>query len=445
MKIIILGAGEVGFNIAKQLINENKNVVIIEKVLDRVKYVVNRLDCLVVQGDGTNINILNEINFEKDDIFIAVTDSDEVNLISSLIVNSEFNLSKIVTRIRKIEYERTKIFKSNIISATYIVNPDVEAARTILNIIEEGAVSDVFLFDKDIQMRSFYVGTNLKLVNKMLKEIKNEIKGDYIVAGVLRGNNIIVPSGNTKIYENDQLYIVGKKSELEKFFLKSGVSIRKLKNVIVVGGINISEIVLSKLLKMKINVKLVDKNYEICKVLSEKYDSLTVINEDITTEEIFEEEGLTNYDLIITTTENEELNILTAIYAKSLGIKRAIALVNKQSYISMSNKLGLDSIVSPKQSSVNTILKYIRHGHVKSIYTIFDGKAEAIEYTVTEKDILANKPLKYLELPHSSLIVSVNRKNNNYIPDGNFVIEPGDNIIIFSKREAINKIDNLLS
>ncbi|MDY6820338.1 MAG: Trk system potassium transporter TrkA [Deferribacterota bacterium] len=445
MKIIILGAGEVGFNVAKQLINEGRNVVLIEKNLDKVKSANNRLDCMVIYGDGTDLNVLKDISIEKVDIFLALTDSDEVNLISSLIIDSEFNVSKVITRIKKIAYEKTKLLKKKIGGIDYVVNPELEAANNILNVIEEGAISDVFLFNRDVQMRCLYIKSESMLKGKSLRELKEYYSGNYIVAGIQRGDNIIIPSGKTKIIEGDMLYIIGERRDLDPLFIKGGVSFKRLKNVVIVGGTTIGEIVISKLLNLDINVKLIDKDYEICKIFSEKYSKLTVINDNITSEGIFEEENLKVFDLIITTTENEELNILSAIYGKTVGIKRAIALVDKQNYISMSNQLGLDATVSPKSSSVNAILKYIRRGHIKSIYTIFNGKAEAIEYTISKDSVLVGKSLKRLDLPSSSLIISINRGNNNYIPDGNFVLKEGDNIVIFAKREAINRIEDLIS
>jgi len=215
----------------------------------------------------------------------------------------------------------------------------------------------------------------------------------------------------------------------------------------VVGGGKIGCYVTEFLLGSGRSVKLVEKNYEHCKYLAERFPEALVINEDISDDKLFEDEQLYTSDLLVTTTQDEALNMLTALYAKSLGIKRVVPVVNKSSYINIADKLEIDAIVSPKASSVSAILKYVRRGNIKCVYSIFDGKAEAIEFTINASSRIAGKMVKEMQLPNGSLVVAVNRVTSsgskNYVPNGEFVVEAGDNVVTFAKAEQVDALEEL--
>jgi trk system potassium uptake protein len=188
---------------------------------------------------------------------------------------------------------------------------------------------------------------------------------------------------------------------------------------------------------------MIDDDYENCKVLSEKFPDALVLRADISEEEIFEEEELHNYDLVITTTDNQEMNILTSVYAKHVGVSRTIAVITKNSYFNIATKLGIDSCVNPKSSTVDAILKYVRRGNIKSIHSLFDGKAEVIEFTADNTCMLLTKPIKDLEMPEGSLILSVIRNGDVMIPDGDFLIKENDTIVVIVKKQSIAKIEDI--
>ncbi|KAA0257990.1 Trk system potassium transporter TrkA [Deferribacter autotrophicus] len=444
--VIIVGAGEVGYNLASHLISEKKNVVLIDKDSEKVKYTSAHLDCIVIKGAGNNIDILEEAGIENCDIFISATDSDEVNLISCFIVANEFNVPLKIARVRNLDYSRKNFFNKSGSGIDFLVNPEIEASKSIVNSIVHGAVSDVFTFEgTSIQLRDVYIDDESDLIGMSLIELRKKYKFNFIVAGILRNEDILIPFGETKIKEGDNLYIVGDDKNLEMLFKKLGIKRKRIKDVVIVGGGRIGELVAKDLLTLGKNIMILEKDYDRCKELSEKYESLLVINADITDKNVYEEENIRNYDLLISATGNEELNILTSIYAKKIGVKRSIAIVNKTNYLSLASGMGIDATVSTKISSVNAILKFIRKGKVKSVYSIFDGKAEAMEITVKENSVLANKVLKDIDLPKGALIVAINRGSDNFIPDGNSKILAGDNIIIFALKNVVDKIEELIS
>jgi len=444
MKVIILGAGEVGFHIAKQLISEQKDVILIDNNQDRVKFVSEHLDCMVILGDGTNPNVLKEAECEKADFFVAVTSSDEVNMIASMLISQE-NGKKItkIVRLKKVEYLTTELFLNPATGIDYVVNHEVEAAKEIFNTVSQGATSEVTVFENtDIQLRKIYIDHNSPFINRTLKDIKASLKEDFLITGVLRDENIIIPTGNTVIKEKDHVYIIASKNNLDIVLKKAGINRKKLKNIVIAGGGKIGEYVAELLINVNKKVKIVDINYDKCKRLAEKFQDACIVNADISDDSIFEEEQLFSYDLMITTTGNEELNILAAIYAKTKGTKKALAMINKQNYLTIASNLRIDATVSPKISAVNAVLKFLRKGNIKSIHTMFDGETEVIEFNADSNCKLIGQPLKNIKLPKNSLIVAVARKQENIIPDGNFMVNENDNIIIFTKKSALKSLEN---
>ncbi|HOT75807.1 MAG TPA: NAD-binding protein, partial [Candidatus Wallbacteria bacterium] len=330
MKAIIFGAGAVGFQLAKVLIAEKYDVVIIEKDAERARFISSKLDCLVINQEGTLISTLRDAGAADARFFISVTNSDEVNIVSCGVIATEFKVPIKIARVRNVDYSNSNLLKKNFMGIDYIVNPEVEAASLISNTVALGASSDVMMFENtDVQIRNYVVSRTSFFFNKPLKKIKKYLKERFLIAGVTRNDEFIIPSGETVIEENDNVYIFAEREDLSRLFIDLGRKSEKNESVIIVGGTMIGTLVCEELVSGGIKVALIDKDRAICESLSEKFEDALVIHSDISEEGVFEEEQLEDYDLIITATNNEELNILSSVYAKSLGIKRAMALVTK--------------------------------------------------------------------------------------------------------------------
>lgn len=464
MKIVIVGAGTVGFQIARQLIYEKKDVVLVERDPRAAKHASNYLDCMVINDAGNNPQVLKKAGIEKADFFIAVTESDEVNMISCGLVSSEVNIPYKIARVSNIDYSKTQVSSSPFLGIDQIVNPEIEASKVITRSIEHGAISDILLFEKTrYQMRNVTIPDDSPFAGKNLKEIKTHSQMDFLVAFILRDHDYIIPSGETVVQAGDNLYIVAQGKSLENLFIQTGKFRSKLNRFVIVGGGKIGSYVADHLVKQqksdmsfmnriaqslvqkwRQNVVIVEKDAEKCNILSQRFPDILIINEDISDEGIYEEGNFTDYDLIITTTENQELNIITAVYAKTLGIKRSIAVVNKNSYINIAQNLDIDVTVSQNTSMVNSILKLIRKGNIKNIYSFLDGKVEVIELSVENSEISGSR-IKDIKLPPQTLIVSVAREEKNILPDGNCTIKNGDYIIVIARKESITKIENIFS
>ncbi len=445
MHIVIAGAGQVGYHIAKQLSEEKKNIVLIEKDMEKSLFASENLDCIVINGEATNIDTLIEAGCEKADMFIAVTNSDEINIISCLIANSKFNIPKKIARLRNIEYTKHFDFSKDI-GIDFIINPELEASKSIVNAVNFGASSDVIIFeDIDVQMRGIYIGKDSVLLNKTIIEIKKQINKDFVISGIKRKNGeLIIPNGFTRVKEDDYIYLVAKKKTMEEILEGIGKIKIKVKNIAIFGGSKIGIMAAKGLKSKRRNIKIIESDYEICKEISKECQHATVIHGDASDAKIFEEENIKEFDVVITVTDNEETNLLSALYAKNIGVKRSVALIDKPNYMEMASKLDIDAVISPKISAVSSILKLTRKGNIVGLYSIFGGDAEAIEISIPEDSNIAEKTIKDIRFSENSLIVTVNRDNENIIPNGDFMLKANDRIVIFAKKEDIPFIEKII-
>lgn len=446
MNIVIVGAGEVGTHIASQLVAEQKDVVIIEKDPESAARASSMLDCLVITGEGSNVDTLEQAGADKADIFIAATSIDEVNMISCFVAGSTFNTPVKIARVRNVDYMRTGLLKNASIGIDYLVNPEIEAAFDIVQTVLHGATSGIFAFQgTNAQLRDFLVKEESLFNGVLVKDIRSLIDQNFIIAGVLREERLHIPHGDFKIITGDHLYIAALGKSFNKILTRAGMTVDKLKRLVVVGGGLIGKHVAGMLIEDGKDVRIIEKDYEKCKELSALYPEATVINGNISDRDVFEEENIAYTDAIITTTQSEELNILAGVYAKGKGVKRAVALIDKLNYISLASNLGIDSCISAKMSSVDAILKFIRKGNIKNVYTIFEGQAEAIEFMVTKNKKIIGKKLMELKLPEGCLIITIKRNRKTIIPDGSFVIDEGDSIIAFVAHDVISELEALIN
>ena len=461
LKIIIVGAGTVGFQLAKELIQEKRNVVVIEQDTTNAQYVADRLDCLVINDKGTNMEVLRSAGADKADFLISVTDSDEINMIACALAHSEFSVPHKIARVRNIEYSETRMLEHRLLGIDYIVNPEVVAAHAIIRSINVGALSDVLVFERSaIQMRNLVVDRNSVLLGKAVKEIAQLITLPFLIVLLNRGNEVLIPSGENTIIENDVLYIAASEKTFEALYKQIGYKKQELRRIILTGGGRIGTHIAHALLhtsdrgdsliKRMIrrivpdrHLTIVEYDPEKCRRLSEQFPKALVLNANISDESLFEEEHFATADLFIATTEDEELNMVTAIYAKTLGISRSIVLVSKKNYSSIASRLGIDVVVSLKNTVVSTILKFIRRGTVSSIHSILDGVTKIIEFTVHQDSSAVGQRIQDIKLPPPTLIVAINRKGSDYIPSGDYIINAEDHIITIVKKESAARVQQI--
>ncbi|MDR2104507.1 MAG: Trk system potassium transporter TrkA [Deferribacteraceae bacterium] len=446
MKVVIVGAGEVGLQIARQLTEEAKDVVIIERDPAQARRASVALDSIVLTGDATSLETLKSAGISRTDVFLAVTSIDEVNLISCFIVSSNFNVPIKIARVRSENYTKSEVFSSGKADIAYIINTEEEAANEILDIVEQGAASSIKIFERvNIQFRDYFVEAGSYFLGKAVKDIRIGLKEEFIIAGIVRAGELSIPDGEFIINEGDAIYIAADKRTFRRLSKIIGYKNDTLQKIAILGGTSIGVEVAEVLAAKGRSVMLIDKDYEHCKTLSEHLPEVLVINGEISDGHIVKEENLADYDAIICAAKNEELNILSGAYGKSIGIKRAVAVVETSSYLHLAQSIGIDSTVSPRFCALNSILKFIRKGSVSDVRSIFDGQAEAIEITLAADSTLVNVELKELKLPEDCRIIAVKRWRKNIIPKGNTVLYANDQVLFFVKRSSIAALEKLIS
>lgn len=446
MKVVIVGGGTVGFETARQLIVEKKDVVVIERDAERAKYVSSHLDCIVFAAEGNDPDVLQRAGDGDVAYFVAVTDSDEVNLVCCGIAASVYPKAKSIARVRNLNYAKATLRGKTFLGADFVITPEVEASRQILDAVTCGAVSDVLRFEgTGIQVWNAPVDRKSPFRNRKLVQLRKEIPELFLVAGILRGDEIIVPSGDTLIKENDRIYLAGHEDTLQRIFAKTGRQQTRIEKILLVGVGKVGRLVAKYLSRRGLTLTIVDSNYEKCKQLSTEYPNALVLCGDISDESLLQEERLDRYDLVIATTGDQELNILTAVYARSLGVRHSIVLINSVNYLRVASKLDIDSTVSPKAGSVDAILRILRKGTVKAMFSIFDGAAEVLEYLVDPASPVAGKALMHAGLPADTIIVAVVRDGRDTMPQGGFILQAGDTVIVITKRASIPQIEVLFT
>jgi len=464
VNIIILGAGKVGYHLARQLIHEDQHVTIIERDSHRSKQVSNQLDCIVINDEGNNLDVLQQAGIDKADFFISVTESDELNMIACGLASSYRSEVYTIARVRNLDYSHSVMSSRSLMGINQIINPEIEAAREIAKSVEHGAMSNVLQFNNgELQMLNLAVPRDSSMIGQSLLQVNQTIGVTFLVPILMRERKFIIPDGNTMFREGDLVYIIAKESDFDvifRFFKKPKVEIKKIAIVgcghlgcyvadYLASNPEVESGLIGKILKRLTrqepagNLHLIDSDYGQCKYLSERFPFAQVTHADITNEEVWEEEILKNFDLVISSTGNQELNLITSMYAKKVGVLRSISLVQTRAYKNIAESLGIDVSISINNVLVNTILKIIRKGNIKSIHNISGSPFEIIEFALSHSSSLNYHQIKDLKLPRESLIVLITRGDQNLIPNGAITLEPGDHVVLIARKDSTKKLESL--
>jgi len=449
MKVVILGAGKRGTLLARHLIQEKRDVVIIESDPTRASETQGKLDCMVVVGSGTDPSVLREATVEKSDTFVAVTDSDEVNLVACGIVENMESEVLTIAAIRNLTYTGRGGLSGTILGINHIVNPEAETARSIHAIIERGVFSDVITFERsNLILYNVYVSEKSRFANQNIANCRNSIGAEFVIVAINRNDEGIVPSGNTIVYPGDTLSVVAADNDREALFKLLGQQRIKPKKIIIVGGSKIARFLLRSFdSSQHRSIVLVEQDPLVAARFAQLFPNLLVIKSDITDESLFDDERFNTYDLLISLTDNDELNIITASYAKRVGIPRAIALIkNNNNYTRLARHLDIDSVISVSEATVDSLLKYLRGTHVSSVHSLFNGQFELFEFSISNDMVVAGKKLKEINMRNRGIIAGISTVHGeNIIPTGAYVIKPGDTLLVCAGREDLDFVQRIFS
>ena len=453
MKVIICGAGEVGKTLAQHLLKENNDITIIDQSEENLKEIKEHLDVNTYVGFGSQPSILDKAGAKNAEMLIAVTQSDEVNMIACEVANSQFNIPLKVARIRDQHYldpNYESLFSKDQISVDLIISPETEVAEAIRRrLIAPGAFEIIPFSDKKIVLLGIKIEKDCPHINKQITKIQdnlNELKMSFL--SIFRKEKIIIPDENEKIKLGDSVYVIADTNNLHKVMGFFGHQEAKANSVVIVGGGNIGVSLAKKLEESKFgaSTKLIELNKERAESISAELNDTLVLNGSSLDLEILQEAKISDTETIISVTNQDEVNILTSLLAKKQGCKKAISLANDTTYRSILEPLGIDDVLSPQAITVSRILSFIRKGSIRQVYSLREGEGEVIEADAVEASSLVNKKISDLKLPTGIKIGAVLKNDNEvHISNPNLEINNGDRIILFSLSKMIKKVENLLS
>ena len=443
MKIIIIGAGKVGYTLAENLVAENNDVTLIDKSIHVIEKAEDNLDVMCIKGNGVSANILIEAGIENSDLLIAVTGSDEINMVCCLTAK-KLGVLQTVARIRNPEYADELSLIKDQLGVDFVINPEFAAAEEIARTLGFSSAINVERFASGrVRMVELKITSEVKIIGKRVRDIDKYVSSPVILGVIIRGNEVIVPKGEEIIRENDLIYVIGKTSNIYNFCKLCGKYPEKIKNVMIMGGGKIAYYLYKLLASMNMNIKIIEINTERCYELSDTLPSALIINSDGTEEEVLLSENIRNMDGFVAVTGIDEQNLMSSLIAKGMGVKKVITKISRTNYINIVRELGIDCIISPKLITTSQILKYARGNALESLLKIAGGSVEILEFIVEKNSKIVNKQIKNIGILDNTIIATIVRKHEVVIPHGNDIIRDGDRIIVITKQKNISELSEL--
>lgn len=451
MQIIIVGCGKVGYTLVEQLNREDHNIVVIDTKEEKVREITDELDAMGIVGNGASYMTLLEAGIQEADLLIAVTNSDEQNLLCCVIAKKAGNC-KTIARVRNPIYYDELDFLREELGLAMIINPELTSASEIARIFQFPSAVKIDTFAKGrIEMIHFRVTGDCKLVDYPLINIRNSLKCDVLVCTVTRGEEVIIPRGDFVFREGDLVAIVASPANSNTFFKKIGINIGRIHTAMIVGGGTIAYYLAKRLLASGIDTTIIEIDPDRCELLSELLPKATIINGNGIDQKLLIQEGLAQVQGFAALTGLDEENILLSLYAKKASHAKVVTKVNRITFNAVLNDLKLDSITYPRLLTADSIIKYARsmsaslHSNVENLYKLHEGKAEALEFYIKEENpSITGIPLANMPIKKNILICSIFRHGNVIIPGGQDMLMAGDSVVVVLTDERLHDIRDIL-
>jgi trk system potassium uptake protein TrkA len=443
MYIIIIGAGKLGYKLSELFSIKDNNVALVDVDEVCLAKANASIDILTVHANGLNVDILNQLDVKNADVLIAVTSEDETNMLLASIAKKA-GCKKVIARIRKPEYTNQIEFLKSNLDINYVSNPDFEIAREIMKTINKREAANLEDFAKGrVALSQLKLDPHCKLLGKPLKEL--QLPSKLLIVAINRNQELIIPKGNTVLYGNDIVFIIGLKEETAHFSKQYGkpVEYKQIRSMMLLGGGNASFYLAKLLIKDGVSVKIIERNKERSKHLAHQLPHALVIHGDATDIKLLEEENLAGMDAVALLTGFDEENILLSLVAKKHGVSKVITKISKPNYTHLIQQLGIENIVNPVYVTASGIMRNIRGGRLNTISMLLGGQAEVFELIAGPDSPMLNKPLVDIDFPEGVIIGAIVKKSKVYIPNGQMEIQEGDRMVIFSVGEKSEQAEAL--
>lgn len=451
MKIVIIGDGKVGHKLAVQLSEENYDITLIDQNEGKLKEALNEMDIFCITGNGADVEIMKQADVPQADLVIACASTDEMNMLSCLLAK-RLGAKHTIARVRNPVYYRQMGMLKEDLHLSMAVNPELAVSNEILRILLFPEASKVETFMKGrVELVEYALGSNQPLTDISLAEVYRKFQIKILVCAVKRGKEVYIPDGNFVLKEGDRIHIAAAHQDLKTFFKSLGRRSTKVKKVIICGGGHVCFYLASQLLKVGMQVKIIEKKEQRCEELCELLPKATVLHGNAADHDLLMEEGIADADAFVALTGMDEENIIMAFFAKTIGVPKIIAKVNEDMRAQMIEGLGIDSIVSAKSATADAIMGYVRarnnsysSANVETMYHLVQGKVEALEFIIKKECEYTNLPLKDLPIRKNNLIACIGRKRDVFIPNGDDHLEVGDSVIVVTKDHIVSNFTDIL-
>ncbi len=449
MRVIVCGAGRVGYGIARRLAGESNDVTVIDKSKNLIRIVAERLDVRGVVGNGSHPDTLAEAGAREADMVIAVTYSDEVNMVACQIAHTLFEVPTKIARIRAQEYLDTRysdLFTRNHMPIDVIISPEREVSESIMQRLSTPSAFEVKSF---VDGRVWAVGVKLHddcaIINTPLRQVAELFPDLKItIVAVMRGERIWRTHADDQLSPGDQIYFIADRSDVPRALEIMGEAQRQARRVIIIGGGNIGQYVASGLEKLSsMKIRLIERDKARAEKIAETLHRTVVLQGDGLDRTLLREAGVSDAETVVAVTNDDKVNILSTVVAKREGARRALALINDVDYGPLSEAVGIDRFVDPRAITISSILQHIRRGRIKGVYSLVDGQAELIDAIALETSPLVNKPLREAQLPEGVMIGAVFRDDTVVMPTGETVIHAGDRVVLLTLRDNVKDVEQM--
>lgn len=449
MKIVIVGGGKVGATLSSELSASN-DIILIDNNKEVLETCIAENDIQVVLGNGADVDVQRTALVDEADVFLAVTPFDELNIIASIIAK-KLGAKYTVARVRSPEYSSSVDFIKSSLGITALINPEEETASLVSEILKYPAAKSIEYFAKGkVNMVELQILGDSFIKDMSLEDFMASFGGRLLVCIVERKGSVFIPTGKTVLKEGDIIHVTGSMVDLDRFYRKLKVNSSPIDKVLIIGGGKLSYYLIKKLLKRDVIIKLIERDLEKCKEFSRDFPNISVINADGTDQDLLEEQGIEEYDSVISLTGIDEENVVISAFANFKKVRKTIAKVNRTSILKLLSQLNIDTVVTPKSIIADKIIRFVRSigatadSPVQRLYRLADRRVEALEFLASPGSQILGQPLIDLDILASTLVAYIVRDKQIIIPSGKDKILAGDRVVVVSTSENITDLDDII-